>query len=104
DRADNRWRSAVGVRAELSARFWRIGLRNVAWAGNAPLFPLYGRFGAQLSEGEPFYESSWYNRTEISALLLRWRNIVDLRAELDFHWADRSDFMFYQRILLTVTI
>ncbi|MDE6228186.1 MAG: phosphatase PAP2 family protein [Muribaculaceae bacterium] len=104
DRADNRWRRAVGVRAELSARFWRIGLRNVAWAGNAPLFPLYGRFGAQLSEGEPFYESSWYNRTEVSALLLRWRNIVDLRAELDFHWADRSDFMFYQRILLTVTI
>lgn len=104
DRADNRWRQAIGVRAELTAGFWRLGLRNVAWAGNRPLFPLYAQFGPQLSEGEPFYASKWYNRTEISGVLISWRDIIDLRAELDFHWADRSDFMFYQRILLTVTI
>jgi len=104
NRADNRWLSAVGIRAELDATFWRFTLRNVAWVGNRPLYPLYGKFGPQLSEGEPYYSSKWYNRTELSCLLLSWRKTVSLRAELDFHLADKSDFMFYQRLLLTVRI
>lgn len=104
DRADNEWRSAAGLRAELDATFRRFTLRNVSWVGNHPLYPLYDKFGAQLSEGEPYYSSSWYNRTELSALLLRWKKIVGLRAELDFHWADKGDFMFYQRLILTVRI
>ncbi|MCM1309555.1 MAG: phosphatase PAP2 family protein [Bacteroides sp.] len=104
DRADGTWRSAVGLRAELDATFWRFTLRNVAWVGNRPLYPLYDKFGPQLSEGEPYYSSRWYNRTELSGLLVSYRKIVDLRAELDFHWADRNDFMFYQRLILTVTI
>ncbi len=104
DRADSRWRSAVGLRAELDATFWRFTLRNVFWAGNRPLYPVYDKFGPQLNEGEPYYSSSWYNRTEISGLLVSYKNIIDLRAELDFHWADKSDFMFYQRLILTVKI
>lgn len=104
DRMDNKWRSAVGVRAELEASFWRFTLRNVAWVGNRPLYPLWARFGAQLNEGEPYFSSSWYNRTELSGQLVKWKDIVDLRAELDFHLADKKDFMFYQRIILTVTI
>ncbi len=104
DRGDHDWLSATGVRAELDATFWRITLRNVTWLGNKPLFPLYGRYGSQLSEGEPYFSSKWYNRTELSALLVRYKNIIDLRAELDFHLADRNDFMFYQRLILTVKI
>lgn len=104
DRADNRWRSSVGVRAELEASYWRLTLRNVTWAGNRPLYPLYCKFGPQLNEGEPYFSSSWYNRTELSGLLVRWKRIIDLRAELDFHLADKSDFMFYQRLILTVRI
>ena len=104
DRMNNRWLSAIGVRAELNASFWRITLRNVAWAGNRPLYPLYSKFGPTLNEGEPYFSSKWYNRTELSGLLLRWKKIVDLRAELDFHLADKNDFMFYQRIILTVKI
>ncbi len=104
DRADHIWRKAVGLRAELDATFWRISLRNVAWVGNSPLFPLYARFGTQLNDGEAYYASKWYNRTELSGLIVRYKNIVDLRAELDFHLADRNDFMFYQRLILTVKI
>lgn len=103
DRADKQWLNAIGLRTELTAEFWRIRLKNVSWTGNRPLFPLYPKFSYQLSEGEAFYEAKWYNRTEISGLLLQWRNIVNLRAELDFHLTP-GDFMFYQRILLSVTI
>lgn len=104
DRMDHDWRSAVGVRAELDATYWRVTLRNVTWAGNKPLFPLYAKFGSLLNEGEPYYASRWYNRTELSALLVHYRRMVNLRAEMDFHFADRNDFMFYQRLILTVNI
>lgn len=101
DRADGRWLQSAGIRSELTAEFWRLRLRNALWAGNRPLFPLYAKFGPALNEGEPFYAAKWYNRTEISGLLLRWKKAVELRAELDFHLAP-NDFMFYQRILLTI--
>lgn len=104
DRADNNWISSVGLRAELSAQWWRLSLRNVLWAGNKPLFPLYARFGSVLSEGEPFYAAKFYNRTELSGLLVRFKKIVELRAELDFHVASQSEFMFYQRLILSVKI
>lgn len=104
DRADMNWRTATGLRAELNATFWRLTLRNVTWAGNHPLFPLYSRLGSQLSEGEPYYASKWYNRTELSGLIVSYKKMIDLRAELDFHLADQNDFMFYQRIILTVKI
>lgn len=104
DRGNNDWLSAIGLRAELDATFWRLTLRNIAWVGNRPLYPLYAKFGPQLSEGEPYYSSRWYNRTEVSGLIVSWRNIINLRAELDFHLADQDDFMFYQRLILTVKI
>lgn len=104
DRMDNRMRKSVGVRTEIDATYRRFSLRNVCVFCNRPLFPLYSKFGSQLSEGEPYFSSKWYCRTELSALLVRWKEIIDLRAELDFHVADKNDFMFYQRLLLTVRI
>lgn len=104
DRGDNQWLSAAGVRAEVNATLWRLTLRNITWCGNNPLFPLYNRFSNQLNNGEPYYASKWYNRTELSGLIIRYKNIVDLHAELDFHVADNNDFMFYQRLILTVKI
>lgn len=104
DRGDGDWRSALGLRAEFEAKFWRLGLRNTAWVGNRPLFPLYGRYGCLLNDGEPYYASKWYDRLELSGLIIRYKDIVSLRAELDFHWAQGDDFMFYQRLILTVSI
>ncbi len=104
DRANGDWLSAVGVRCELDATFWRFNLRNITWVGNKPLFPLYSKFGATLNEGEPYYASKWYNSTKLSGLILQHKKLINLKAELDFHLADNNDFMFYQRIILTIKI
>lgn len=104
DRANGEWLTAMGARCELDATYWRFTLRNVTWFGNKPLFPLYYKFGAQLNEGEPYYASKWYNQTQVSCLILQYKEIIKLQAELDFHFADNNDFMFYQRIILSVTI
>lgn len=104
DRMDGVWRKSLGVRADVNVGWWRLKLRNIFWYGSAPLFPLYTRFGSQLNDGEPYYSSRYYNRTELSGQLVSYRDIVSLKAELDFHVADKSDFMFYQRLILTVKI
>lgn len=103
DRGDMKWLPSVGVRAVADVRWWRLGLRNVLSYTNKPLFPLYDRYSNLLNEGEPYYASKFYNRTELSGQLVGYRDVVSLRASLDFHVA-RREFMFYQRLILTVKI
>lgn len=103
DRNDRQWLSTIGLRTQINAGFWRFNLRNVTYASARPLFPLFGRFGTQLHEGEPYYSSKFYNRTELSALLTSYRDVVALKAEADFH-TTASGFMFYQRLILTLKI
>lgn len=103
DRADMQWITSAGVRAVVNAEWWRLRLRNVFSMTNKPLFPLFDRHSILLNEGEPYYASKYYNRTELSGLLCSYRNIVSLNASLDFHVA-QSEFMFYQRLILTVKI
>lgn len=103
DRHDMEWINSLGGRMELQAEWWRLKLRNVASFTNKPLFPLFDRHSILLNEGEPYYASKFYNRTELSGLLCSYRDIVSLTASLDFHVA-RREFMFYQRLILTVRI
>lgn len=99
NRAVGSWRSPAGVWFEVKAAWRRFGLRNNFYAGGK-LFPSYTMLGAQLYQGEPFYQQSLYNRTEVDFAVVRNR-YVDLRAELDFNITPGS-FIFYQRILLRV--
>ena len=50
--------------------------------------------------GEPFYQSKFYNRTDVYARIManKW---VDLQASLDFHVA-KDAFTFYQRLIVRV--
>lgn len=103
DRHDMKWITSAGVRSVIDVEWWRLGLKNVFSYTNNPLFPLYARHSILLNEGEAYYASKYYNRTELSGLLMSYRDIVSLRASLDFHVA-KSEFMFYQRLILTIKI
>ena len=103
DRHDMKWLTSAGIRVVFDAEWWRLRLKNVFSYTNTPLFPLYGRHSILLNEGEAYYASKYYNRTELSGLLMGYRDIVMLRASLDFHVAER-EFMFYQRLILTIKI
>ena len=103
DRHDMKWINSIGGRLEVNAEWWRLRLKNVFTYADKPLFPLFDRLSILLNEGEPYYASKFYNRTELSGLLCSYRDIVSLTASLDFHVA-QSEFMFYQRLILTVRI
>lgn len=97
DRGDMKWKSAIGIRADIAIAWRWLEIKDTFYAGGK-LFPLYSRYGAMLDQGEPFYAAKIYNRFTAAAYLLR-RAHIDLRASLDFNNAS-SSFIFYQRLIL----
>lgn len=98
---DDSWQTPCGGWLEIIAQYRRFGIKNSLYAGGK-LFPSYLDFGAKLYQGEPFYRSSLYNRTDVWADIIRGDR-VGLRASLDFHVTSDS-FIFYQRLILRVNI
>lgn len=103
DRGDSEWLKAVGLWSEFRVEWWRLSLLNNLYFSNRSLFPLYGRYGSMLNEGEPFYASRYYDRFALRGILLRWRDNIRLDASLDFNFTDKG-MIFYQRIILKVDI
>ncbi len=98
-RADTDWHSPVGGWLEADLKWKRLGFHNTLYIGGK-LFPYYNEFGGLLDQGAPYYRSNWYERATV------WGELIDsphvnLRASLDFNFA-KSNFTFYQRLLLTV--
>lgn len=98
---EHSWRSAAGGWLEITLRWRMLGLKNSLYAGGR-LCPLYARYGGLLYQAEPYYQSRFYNRTDLCVYLLRRRG-VNLTGELDFHVTSGA-FEFNQRLMLTVTI
>lgn len=96
---DDGWKTPAGAWVEFLGEWRWLGLKNSLYAGGR-LFPSYGEFGAELYPGEPFYMTSFYNRTNVYAKIYRNR-YVDLQASLDFN-VTKESFIFYQRLLLRV--
>ncbi len=101
DRGDGDWNTPIGVWLDLDARWRFLELNNTFYAGGK-LYPLYGRYGCILDQGEPYYAASLYNRTSVSVIFLK-RKFMSLRASLDFNVAP-SHFNFYQRVILSFSI
>lgn len=99
NRAYDNWTSPAGAWVDAVAEWRWLGIRNTFYVGGK-LLPSYGEFGSQLYQGEPFYSSSFYNRTDVYAYIVRNR-WVNLEAALDFNVA-KGSFIFYQRLLLRV--
>lgn len=101
DRGDGEWKTPVGVWADLHASWKFLELKDTFYAGGR-LFPIYGKYGVVLDQGEPYYAASLYNRTSIAVVFLK-RKFMTLKASLDFNVAP-SHFNFYQRVLLSFSI
>lgn len=98
---EHSWRTPVGGWIEVVAKWRWLGVKNSLYAGGR-LCPFYERYGSLLYQGEPYYQSKFYNRTDVFVYFLQRKN-VNLSGALDFHLA-KSAFEFNQRLILTVTI
>lgn len=98
---DDGWQTPLGAWVEAFVTWRWLGVKNMFYYGGRQ-FRNYEPFGAELYQGEPFFQSKFYNRTDIYGRIYRNR-WVDLQASLDFHFADGS-FIFYQRLMVRVTL
>lgn len=83
DRNDMLWHTPLGFMGELRLRKWRLEIQDRLYAGN-PQFTHYDTYGAQLHRGDPYYQSSFYNRTDIRFYLLN-RSYVQCYAAASLH-------------------
>lgn len=101
NRAYEKWKMPVGVWVDVTLQWRWLEWHNTTYAGGK-LFPYYSDFGPLLDQGEPYYRSSWYNRTSVYGTIIDNR-FVNMRASLDFNLAE-SNFTFYQRLIVRVYI
>lgn len=95
----NGWKTPGGIWIDATFEWKFLGLKNSLYAGGE-LFPLYSKFGTLLYQGESYYQSSFYNRTDVYARLLK-NKYIELQAQLNFNYA-KDNFMFYQRLILNI--
>lgn len=96
---DDKWKTPAGLWVEGSFRWKWLGLREELYIGGR-LFPYYHKYGALLDQGEPYFSSKVYSRTEVQGYILD-KTFVKLKASLDFH-VTSTDFIFYQRLILNI--
>lgn len=99
NRADRKWKVPCGGWLEIVGEWKWLGLKNTFYAGKE-LSPYYTEFGEVLDQGESFYASKFYNRTDVYAYVFR-NSFLNLQASLDFVFAE-DNFTFYQKLLLRV--
>ncbi len=97
----NNWKTPAGGWLDITLQWRWLEWHNTTYIGGR-LYPYYSEFGSLLDQGEPFYQSKWYNRTSVYGTVIN-NKFVNLRASLDFHMADHN-FTFYQRLILRVYI
>lgn len=99
NRAYADWKIPGGAWVEFVGQWKWLGVKNSLYAGGK-LFPSYAEHGSLLYQGEPFYQTGFYNRTDVYASIIR-NKWVDLQASLDFN-VTKDSFIFYQRLMLRV--
>lgn len=77
-----------GLYIELYANWWFVGLKNTFYYGSN-LMPYYSEFGADLNQGDPFFQSRLYNRTDIFLYLYR-SSFVNFYFSWNMHYDGQS--------------
>ena len=95
DRSVDRWESPAGFVATATARWRWIQLDETFYTGQK-LMPLYRKFGSQLIQGDPYYHTKTYSRTDLIVHIVSNR-FVDLTGSIAFHATDKMTG-FWQQI------
>lgn len=93
------WNTPVGGWIEACGEWKFLGARNSLYIGGK-LFSLYDEYGSLLYQGEPYYQSSLYDRLDVYAKIYS-NKFMNLEAQLNFNFA-KGSFMFYQRLILNI--
>ncbi len=97
-RNEGTWYHPQGVLIDLLAEWRFLGLHNTFYTGGAQM-PFYPQLGAELNQGDPFYQSPIYNRTDIYAYIFR-KSYLNCLASCNLHYTHTGHFDFQQQLTL----
>lgn len=101
DREKDLYFKPQGVMVELFAAWRFLGLRNTLYYGDN-LMPNREAYGADLNQGDPFYQSNFYNRTDVFVYIYR-NNFVNCYFSWNFHY-DGSKLYHQQQLMLRFSL
>ena len=88
DRKDMEWKLPVGFLGDVKFRKWRFELHDRLYAGKEQ-FSDYDTYGMALHQGDPYYRSNLYNRTDITFYLLN-KNYIQCHVTASFHYTEKK--------------
>ena len=100
NRAQDKWDCPGGLWLDGTFEWKMLGAKNSLYLGRRGLLPIYGEFGSLLYQGEPFYQSKFYDRLDLYGHVYR-NKFIDVQAQLNFNFA-KGSFIFYQRLTLVI--
>jgi len=94
DRGIDRWNRPAGFIATATARWRWLQLDETFYSGQQ-LMPLYSKFGSQLIQGDPYFNSKAYSRTDLTFHIVSNR-YVDFTGSLMLHVNDKATGFWQQ--------
>jgi len=91
-----------GCLLKLSAHWRGFGLKSNLYMGDN-LFPLYSYKGTLLNQGDPFYQSRMYHRTDLYVSLIR-NKMVNCFFSWNFHYTKEYGLDYQQQLILRFSI
>ena len=82
---------------------WRwIGVKNTFYYGDN-LMPFYKIYGADFNQGDPFYQSKIYNRTDFYLYLVR-KSFVNCYVSWNMHWEPLGGLQHQQQVMAVFSL
>lgn len=101
-RPDNLVWQPQGFMLEVMIRWRFLGAKNTFYAGNN-LMPLYGTFGDDLNQGDPFYQSPLYNRTDLFLYIVR-KSFVNCYFSWNMHYVPGVRLQHQQQLIVLFSL
>lgn len=87
-----------GFHIDLFANWKRFGCKNTLYIGDN-LYPLYPVKGNLLNQGDPFFQSTFYNRTDLFVYLLR-NSFVNCYFSWNLHYTKEAGLDQQQQLIV----
>lgn len=91
-----------GVLLEFMINWRWIGLKNTFYYGDN-LMPFYGIYGADFNQGDPFYQSKIYNRTDFYLYLVR-KSFINCYFSWNMHWEPLGGLQHQQQVIAVFSL
>lgn len=91
-----------GVVLECMVNWRWLGLKNTFYYGDN-LMPFYCIYGTDLNQGDPFYQSGIYNRTDLYVYLMH-NSFINCYFSWNFHWVPQGGLQHQQQLIAVFSL